>query len=157
MNEIEYHLTLTLKFRTDPEIHVKDSPQREEHLRQIIDYFISHPEIMHDYRKSYLVEVFRWQFFMDNVTCQIDVKNENEILFPIISELPQNASSYFFNVFFDGFNEEKNGEELEQDRALISQRLHDYDITGFDFKELEKVRGGTCLPQESSVPAENKE
>ena len=138
MNEIEYHLTLRLKFRTDPEIHVKGSPQREKYLRQIIDYFISHPEIMYDFRKSYLLAVFENQFFLNNVTGKIDVKKENEILFPLIRELPQDASSYFFKLFFDSSEDEKTQEELENDRALTVQHLTDYDITGFDFIDLKE-------------------
>lgn len=138
MNEIEYHLTLRLKFRTNPEIHVKDNPQREEHLRKIIDYFIAHPEIMHEYRKWYTLEVLKNQFFQDNVTCQLDVKNDYEILFPIIRELPPDTSAYFFNIFFESFNEEENWEELEQDQELIHRRLNEYDITGFDLIELKE-------------------
>jgi hypothetical protein len=139
MDDIEYNFILKLSFPKDVKINVGKNTKRAEYIREIIDYFLSHPELLFESRKFYVYDYLDNLIGLDEELKQSNIKNESDIILSAVREISPEAASFLLKVFYDNTQDNKTQDEYENDFALIVKILSNMKIIGTNFIEIKKM------------------
>ncbi|MGD2093034.1 MAG: hypothetical protein PVH61_43130 [Candidatus Aminicenantes bacterium] len=137
-----YRLAIDFTINIDEEIKAQGNYNvRQQFIDSyplIINHFQSNPEVLREFLKFRFCEFYLDSYKARDFIKLLKVKNIQEIVLPMLSNLPSDAALCVLRIFYNGKMDihEEDIEKTEDELALFLKQFYQIDFTQTSFEEI---------------------
>ncbi|UCH97683.1 MAG: hypothetical protein JSV88_12765 [Candidatus Aminicenantes bacterium] len=136
---IDYMFDIKEKIRASGDDQGEISQEKLDKLQQIIDTFLTNPEILKEYQKCRVYEGTCLPYsFSVEIGELIKVKKFDEIMESLVQKVPSEIESYYKSLFCETYPYMGSNDDFDNEFSLIYCHLTDVKVVNACFQEIEK-------------------